>query len=166
MANSLSTPPAPNPNPQDQAAPAQNAAPAQIPAPTHEQTVAALRHFQAINKELRGLLLNPDLGKADIRSAVIDAVTRLVAGRIIPPEQAVTELAKFPDRPFDQKQALSQMLAQNMAGEIAVLEHHGQTNPPQSEDFGAENAMNSSDPDNHMQTMQGMMQSHYAGKAA
>ena len=45
----------------------------QAPAPNHAQTVAALRHFYMIGKELRGLLADPNVGKSDIRSALIES---------------------------------------------------------------------------------------------
>jgi hypothetical protein len=136
--------------------------PPQMPAPTHAQTVAALRHFQTIGKELEGLLLNPDIGKTDIRSAIIDAVTRLVSERIISPAQAVQQLGQVPDRPFDQKQAIEQMYKQTMMAEAAVLDHHGMSNAPLSEDFNTENSLYQSDPDQHQQTIAQMMQAHYS----
>lgn len=134
----------------------------QMPAPSHAQTVAALRHFQAIGKELEGLLLNPEIGKADIRSTIIDAVTRLVADRIVSPAQAVQQLSQVPDKPFQQKQAIEQMYQQVVTAESSVLDHHGMTNAPASEDFGQENARFSSDPDQHGQLLSEMVGSHYS----
>jgi hypothetical protein len=189
LADTLAPPPAPNPEPQQQTAlppptggnalasllggGQQQGGPAvpgqqqqQAPAPTHAQTVAALRHFQIIGKELEGLLLNPEIGKADIRSAIIDAVTRLVADRIISPAEAVSQLGQVPDRPFDQKQTIENMYKQTMMAESAVLDHHGATNAPLSEDFGTENALYSSNPDQHQQMMSDMMQAHYGAKTA
>lgn len=163
LANELN-PPAPNPQPQGNNALAPQQQMASNPAPSHEQTVAALRHMQAIGEQLEGLLVNPELGRSDIRDSVIDAVTRLVAQRIISAPQAVAQLGQFPDRPFEQKQAIEQMYRQVMQAESSVLDHHGMTNPPQSEDFGTENSLYQSDPDQHMQTVQGMMQAHYGGQ--
>ena len=54
--------------------------------------------------ELSTLLKNPDLGKADLKSSIIDGTTKLVAERIIPPNDAVTQLATVPDRPFQQRE--------------------------------------------------------------
>lgn len=136
----------------------------QAPAPTHAQTVAALRHFQEIGKELEGLLLNPEIGKVDIRSAIIDAVTRLVSERIISPAQAVAQLGQVPDKPFDQKAAIEAMYKQTMQAESAVLDHHGMSNAPLSEDFDTENSLYQSDPDQHQQTMSDMMQAHYGAR--
>src|ERR1700683_3087257 len=57
----------------------------QTPAPSHDQTVSSLRHFQAIGSQLKMLLANPDLGRTDMKDTVIDGTTRLVADRMIPP---------------------------------------------------------------------------------
>lgn len=137
----------------------------QMPAPSHAQTVAALRHFQMIGKELEGLLLNPDLGKADMRSAIIDAVTRLVSERLIAPAQAVTQLGMVPDKPFDQKKAIEAMYRQVMQAESSVLDHHGATNAPLSDDFATENGLYGSSPDDHQRHLSEMMGAHYGGNS-
>jgi len=131
--------------------------PQQMPAPSHAQTVAALRHFAAIGKQLEVALKDPDLGKSDIRSKIIDGMTTLVADRIIPPGQAVTQLATFPDRPFDQKKWLIEHYQQTQQARNAVLSHHAIGNAG-----GAPEPTPSAD--NHMQDVAGMMQSHYAGR--
>lgn len=167
LQSGLSTPPAPNPDgmpgalvgssgaPQTGQAQAPQAPP-QVPAPTHQQTVAALRHFAAIGKQLEIALKDPDLGKSNIRDKVIDGMTTLVADRIIPPGQAVTQLATFPDPPFQQKQWLVQHMQAIMQARNAVLAHHAQAfagAPPQPTPSN----------DNHMQDIQGMMAAHYNG---
>lgn len=153
----MTPPPAPNPQTQDQA---QAQQPIINPAPSHAQTVAGLRHFQTVGRQLVKLLENPDLGKADLRDSMIDATTRLVADHIIPAAQAVTLLGQFPDRPFDQKKWLENAYVQNMAAQIALLDHHRTTNPGTG-NLALEMAQNSDTTDNHLQTMQGMMQNHY-----
>jgi hypothetical protein len=128
----------------------------QAPAPDHAQTVAALRHFYMIGKELRGLLADPNVGKSDMRSALIDSVTKLVGDRIVPPTAAVQQMASFPDRPFEQKTWLQNMLQHVQMANVAVLSHHGQAfagQPPQP--------VPDKSADNHIDTMSGMMQSHY-----
>lgn len=162
-------PPPPNPDqqgvlsaggsPQQPGAPGQPAAPPPpMPAPTHNQTVATLRHFAAIGKELETVVKDPDLGKADVKDKLIDAVTTLVADRIIPPGQAVAQLATFPDRPFEQKQWVMNHLQQIAQAKNAVLAHHAAAfagQPPQPTPAA----------DGHMQDVAGMVNSHYA-KAA
>jgi hypothetical protein len=102
MASALSSvggpPPAPNPTPQTTnpspfaaaATPfapgpggAAGGAPEQTPVYlTHGQTVASLRHFAAIERETTKLLKSPECGRADMKSAIIDGMTNLVARRI------------------------------------------------------------------------------------
>jgi hypothetical protein len=137
----------------------------QAPAPTHGQTVAALRHFNAILGELKGLLENPDLGKANLKSTIIDGMTKLVAERIIPPAAAVTQLAAVPDEPFQQAQWAKNHYAQTVQAQAAVLDHHRQS-AMGTGNYDLENALHEdeSDPDSHMETMQGTMAQHYGGQ--
>jgi hypothetical protein len=165
MANALSTPPPPNmDSPQQQQPPrggAMQGAPGGIPAPTHAQTVATLRHMSAVGRELETLLRNPDLGKADIRSDIIDAVTRLVADRILTAPQGVEQLGKVPDKPFDQKQMLMQLYIHNLNSEMIVLHHHRQAFVGTG-DYPTESIMHSSDKSNdHATVMQRMVAQHY-----
>jgi hypothetical protein len=146
-------PPAPNPVPQPPAQPqasalaggAPQAPPSQLqipPAPDHQQTVAALRHFDAIENALVALLKDPAVGKSDLRSSAIDQMTKLVARGIMTPATAVTQLSDFPDKPFDQKMWLQGHLQQTIQGATMVLAHHqaafaGQdvdTTPPSPDD--------------------------------
>lgn len=156
---SLAPPPPPNPQGALSAGVQQapQASPQQMPAPSHQQTVAALRHFDAIGKQLEIALKDPELGKSDIRSKVIDGMTTLVADRIIPPGQAVTQLATFPDRPFEQRKWLIDHLQQTQQAKNMVLSHHALGNAG-----GAPEPTPSAD--THMQDLQGMMSAHYQGK--
>lgn len=117
----------------------QGAPQAPPPPPSHQQTVVALRHFSAIEKELGGLLADPDLGKADMKSQIIDGATKLVAGGILTPVQAVTQLGAVPTRPYDQKAWLEKNFSQAVQAQQMVLAHHaagaamgqqGDTMPP------------------------------------
>lgn len=163
MANALSLPPPPNipvQQPQNDAA-AGNAAPRQPPAPTHAETVAGLRHLHAIAGELRTLLKDENLGKADVKSTLIDAATKLVGSRIIAPAEAVQQLASFPERPFDQKQWVEQHYAQTVQAQAAILDHH-RAQAVGTGNFALETSLHRADPDKHQETMRGMMQAHYA----
>lgn len=170
MANPLqsSTPPdAPLQGQQQTAAPGDPTGPqpqaaAPPPPPSHEQTVAALRHFHAIKDELDVLWKNPNLGKSDIKSAIIDGATKLVATRIITPAQAVMQLGQVPDKPIDQRKWIQQQLATTMQAANMVLDHHRSAGPG-SQHFATEMAAAQSDPDKHLETMGGVMD-HYSGK--
>lgn len=157
-------PPLPNPD-QGQPVGANGAAEQALtpPAPTHGQTVAALRHFNAILGQLMTLLKNPDLGKADVRSQIIDGITQLVSERIMPPAQAVAQLATVPDKPLDQRKWAEQQFQQTVQAQSAVLDHH-RTQTVGTGNYDLENMLHESAPDDHLGTIKAMMQAHYAGQ--
>lgn len=165
MSDSLAfTPPPAPPNLPKQAPSSLTPSMPNNPAPTHAQTVAALRHFQEVGRTLFGLLKNPDLGKSTIKSAMIEATTKLVADRVIPSQQAVTLLGQMPDTPFQQKQWLEQLFQSNMAAQVKVLSNH-RTTQPGTGDWQTESAQHVDNSDQHMDVMQGMMASHYPAAA-
>lgn len=127
----------------------------QQPAPTHAQTVAAMRHFSEINNEFMPLLQSPELGKADMKSGIIDAVTKLVAGRIVPPGAAVQQLAGVPSNPREQKQWLAQLFQQNQQAAAVILEQHRRAFAGQPD-----NPNDIYNADNHGDHINGVM-SHY-----
>jgi hypothetical protein len=129
------------------------------PAPNHQQTVAALRHLGASERELMTLLSDPDCGSADMKSKVIDGVTSLVAEGIATPADAVKELSSFPERPFDQKQWLEQKLQTVDKAKVAILQHH------QMGYLGAPPDDTPPNTDNHLQTMSGLQANYSGGKA-
>lgn len=145
----LAMPPAmPTAMPQNGLAPR---VPVPPPAPNHQQTVAALRHFGAIEREISTLLADPDLGRTDMRSKIIDGATSLVAQGIVTPAQAVAQLGSVPDRPFEQKQWLMRNFAQTIQAQNAVLDQHRAAfaGAPPVDDHG--------DPDDHLGTVAGLM---------
>lgn len=143
-------------DPPQQGGPQQQQAPQAPPVLSHQQAVAALRHFGAIDKELKTLLKDPDLGKADLKSAIIDGTTKLVADRIIAPGTAVAMLATVPEKPFDQKKWVEQHYQQNSVAQVAVLDHH-RAGGPGTGDWAIEGQAQAPDPDEHMKHMQGVM---------
>lgn len=138
------------------------AMPAPRPAPTHKQTVAALRHLHAVSRELQTLLRNPDLGKASIKSSIIDGATKLVADGILSPAQAVMQLGSVPEKPFEQKQWLENLFRQNMGAEVAILDHHREAHQG-SGDWAVESGLHDDRFDDHAATIDGMMSAHYGG---
>lgn len=104
--------------------------PAMAPAPpTHAQTIAALRHFEAVKDSLVTVLRDPAVGKSDVKSQIIDGVTRLVAERMLTPSQAVVQLSQVPSDPLQQRKWLQTQLAQTVTAENVVLDHYGHGNP-------------------------------------
>lgn len=130
---------------------------AQTPAPDQQQTVATLRHFQAILKELQTLMEIPSIGKADIKSQIIEGTTKLVADRILAPAEAVMTLAKVPSDPAQQKQWVQEQFVQSLQAQATILDHH------RAAYAGMEDMGESPSSDDHMATMSNMMQQHYGG---
>lgn len=164
MPNPLSSAPpaAPQQTPQNGLQPPQSpqgvqgAQPQQAPAPpSHAETVAALRHFDAIKSELTPLLANPALGKSDLKSQIIDGTTKLVSERIISAATAVQQLSQVPTDPLEQRKYLQNMMAQTMQAENAIVEHHRNTNLG-SGDWATEAAKHTGSPDNHMDEMKAL----------
>jgi hypothetical protein len=164
MPNALDMGQPPVPNPDQQPAP-QGQSPQGMPqqaapAPSHVQTVAALQHFHAIQQELEAVAKNPDLGKASVKSAIIDGTAKLVSQRIISPAEAVSQLSKVPEKPLEQKQWVQAMLMQTFQASSAVLAHRQSavatgTAPPEDPDAAYR-------ADDHMGHMGGVM-AHYSG---
>jgi hypothetical protein len=128
----------------------------QTPAPTHGETVAALRHFGAIQAELAMLLKDPAVGRSNLKSKIIDGVTKLVSNRIVTPGAAVSQLASVPDQPFQQRKWLETHLAQAFMAQVAVLGHHANAYGGTPEHM----VDKTSSPDDHIADMQGVM-GHY-----
>ena len=157
LSSSAGTPEAPAPQPSMAQPPQggpQAAGPApgqQMAAPSHQQTAAALLHFDAIEQELKGLLADPDMGKADLKSKIIDGATKLVAKGILTPAAAVTQLGSVPEKPFDQKKWVEQNLIQVVSAANAVLQHHGDAFAGQQLDNTSANPN-----ENHISTIAGL----------
>ena len=152
--NSLMPMPAPSVMPQTSAlqppSPQQN-----MPAPNHQQTVAALRHFDVLEKGIAKLLADPDLGKTDMKSKIQDEMVGLVAKGMVAPAEAVTELSTLPERPFDQKTWLEKHYVQTIMGAAMVLDHHKAA-------FAGTPPMTSNENDDHLTVMAGLAD-HYRG---
>ena len=173
MANSFGTetPPAPSPGggnaltsgsapmPAVQPAPQPGGQPpqAQPAPPTPAQTVAMLRHQDAVRKELEILAKDPALGKSSVKSKIIDGVMRLVAERFLKPVQAVDELSKVPTEPLLQMKWVKSMYAQAQQAENGILDHYGATSPhlgTVADHFaGTKGTYNPDDHDDHMSAM-------------
>lgn len=162
--NTLDTPPAPEISSGGQ--PQQNALAQpqpgqQTPAPSHGHTVAALRHFHAIVAELKTLIANPDLGKSDARSMIIDGTSKLVVERILTPANAVQQLSNVPSNPRQQRQWVMNMLQQTIAASNNVIDHHAAGHHG-SLDWATESQHPEYGEDNHFQAMEGLT-GHYSG---
>lgn len=120
--------------------------PQQPPAPTHGQTVAALRHFDAIKAKLASALRDPAVGKSNIKKKIVDGMAELVADRIFTPAIAAQQLASVPDEPFQQKQWLLNHYRGALQGELTILVQHAAAHQGVPEHMIDTTA----DPDNHL----------------
>lgn len=134
------------------------------PPPSHEQTVAALRHFDAIKGELVALLQDPAAGRSDLKSKIIDGVTKLVSERMISAPQAVQQLAQVPSDPLAQRKWMQTMLAQTVQAENNVLDHYGHGNPSLGDVAGHFAGRSGGNRDDHMEHMKAL-HANYAGMA-
>jgi uncharacterized membrane protein YccC len=123
--------------------------------PSHQETVAALRHFYAIKNELQVLQKNPALGHSSIKSAAIDGATKLVSEGFLTPAAAIEQLSSLPDEPLQQLQWVKKMLAQTLQAANGVLDHHSQ-NTPASLDWATESRLPAYHRDNHLAIMSGL----------
>jgi hypothetical protein len=128
----------------------------QQPAPSHAQTVAALRHFQIFLQMEKGWLDNPELGRTDFKDNFIEQFTKLVADRIATPVQAIQTLATVPERPFQQRQWVQDNYNKNLQARDIVLSHHAQA-------FAGQGPQPAPDQDNHISDISSMMSGHYGG---
>lgn len=133
--------------------------PQQTAAPSHAQTTAALKHFMTIIDELQKLEKNEALGRSDMKSAIVDGVTDLVASRMISAPNAVSLLAGVPDEPLQQRKWVKQMMAQTIQAQNNVLDHHTMSHPG-TLDWKTESQHQAGSIDDHMQTMAGLA-GHY-----
>lgn len=135
-------------------------APAAQPMPTHAETVAALRHFHAISSELEAILKNPKAGKGDLKSEIIDGVTRLISERVMTPSQAVMQLSTVPSEPLLQRKWLMDHLQKAEQSEVTVLHHRAIAAASGTPDASEYN------PDDHVNLMGGLAAKYAGGKNA
>jgi hypothetical protein len=128
-------------------------------APSHKETVAALRHFMAIVDGLKTLANNPALGRSDMKDPIIDAVTSLVMHRMLKSAEAVIQLSTVPAEPGKQKQWVMEKLQQAIQAQNNVLDHHSMSHHG-TLDWATESQHEAYDPDDHLSTMEGLM-GHY-----
>jgi hypothetical protein len=127
----------------------------QMPAPGHQEVVAALRHFMAIIGRLKTLSKDPALGRSDCKMQIIDGMSSLVAERMMSAPQAVAQLGNVPSDPPGQRKWINQMLQQTISAQNNVLDHHVAAHPA-TLDWAQESQHQPGSVDDHMQTMEGL----------
>lgn len=164
--NALSSGAMPSPQPSGAPGAAPGVQPAQPAPPTHAQTIAALRHFDAVRRELELVAKDPALGKSNVKSKIIDGVLRLVAGGIMQTTQAVDELSKVPVEPLLQMKWVKGMYTQAKQAEDGILDHYGATQPHFGDVAGHYAATKeAANPDDHQDHMSALMANFKGGNA-
>lgn len=100
------------------------------PAPTHEQTVIALHHTAEVSQQLMALMRDPELGKKDARSEIVDVALELVQKGLATVPAVVEQVKNLPSDPQGQLNWVKAHLMANQLSQFAVLEHYRAANPP------------------------------------
>jgi hypothetical protein len=99
------------------------------PAPTYQQTVSAVRHMARLERDFRGVLAEPNIGKADVKGAFIDVMADLMGHGFSTLPQVLDMLKKFPTNPLEQRKWLEQQVASNEQAQAALLQQHAAAFP-------------------------------------
>lgn len=113
------------------------AAQPQSPQLSHQMTVAAITHFQAVKKQLTRLAANPGLGKENIRPAIFNATADLLGEGFFTLPQLMNEIKSLPVDPPGQKKWVMQHLSNVTLAQHQVLDDH-RANAQGSGDFASE----------------------------
>lgn len=94
------------------------------PAPSAAQATAAVRRFSAVQSAMRDLLQNPELGRANIRPAILDQASKLLADKMISLPSLMESIKGLPDDPTQQRSFVAGIFNQARQAEATVLAHH------------------------------------------
>jgi hypothetical protein len=98
--------------------------PPRPPAPTAAQTTAAIKRFGAVQSAMRDLLQNPNLGRTNVRPAIMDQASKLLSARVLSLPEVMSAIGKVGDDPLAQKSLVAGIFTQAQQAENAVLAHH------------------------------------------
>lgn len=107
------------------------------PAPTHDHAVAGVLHLSKIQRELGGILKDPDAGRKNIRPRVIDAAANLLGDGAMSMPEVLAALKSFPEDPKAQRAWVEKHLSDALDAQLMVLDHHAAACPGCG-DFGQE----------------------------
>lgn len=129
------------------------------PSPSHEQTSAALWHLHEVQRYLEPLLHRPGTGKENMRPAIWDAVSKMLADGLFTLPQLMEQLKTLPPDPRGQKQWIVQHVMHARQAQMQILNDHRQTNPGTG-DWATEQAAHPPSGRDHTDIM-GDLRSHY-----
>lgn len=99
--------------------------PPRQPAPTAAQATAAVHRFRAVMDAMRSVMSEPNYGRANVRPAILDAASKLLASRLISLPETMNAIGQIPDDPLAQKQQVEQIFNSARQGATSVIDHHG-----------------------------------------
>jgi hypothetical protein len=106
------------------------------PAPTYQQTVSAVRHMARLERDFRGILAEPNIGKTDVKGPFIDVMADLMGEGFSTLPQVLDMMKQFPTNPLEQRQWLEQQVSNNERAQVALLQQHAaafpEANPAES----------------------------------
>jgi hypothetical protein len=135
----------------------------QSPSPSHEQTVAALHHTSEVSKQLMSLMRDPELGKKDARSQIIDASLELVQKGLATVPAIVEQIKGLPSDPRGQLDWVKGHLLGNLLTQHAIFEHHRAAFPPTTEPWDVEKQRLQLDKKKKHSDIIGGLITHYRG---
>jgi hypothetical protein len=98
--------------------------PPRPPAPTAAQATAAIKRFGAVQSAMRDLLQNPNLGRTNVRPAIMDQASKLLSARVLSLPEVMSAIGKVGDDPLAQKSLVAGIFTQAQQAENGVLAHH------------------------------------------
>ena len=98
--------------------------PPRPPAPSAAQATAAVRRLSAVQESMRVILQNPDLGRTNVRPAIMDQASKLLSARVLSLPEVMSAIGKVGDDPLAQKSMIAGIFNQAKQAESAVLAHH------------------------------------------
>lgn len=98
--------------------------------PNHHETVAVLQHIGAFDQRWKQILSDPEIGKANVRGQIMDAMADLMNDEYCTLPQTMNLLKTLPTDPLEQKQWLEQHVANDQKAMAAILQHHASGQPP------------------------------------
>jgi hypothetical protein len=129
------------------------------PSPSHEQTSAALWHLHEVQRYMGALLARPGVGTTNMRPAIFDAVSKMLADGLFTLPQLMNELKSLPADPKGQKQWIVQHLTHARQAQLQILNDHRQT-AQGTGDWASEQAANPPSGREHLDIMNDL-RSHY-----
>jgi hypothetical protein len=100
------------------------------PAPSYEQTVAALKHIHTYDQKWRDLLADPGVGSKDQRKPFNLAMADLMGDGFCTLPQTLTLLKSFPDDPLEQRKWLEKHVQQDEQAMGMILQQYAQSAGP------------------------------------